>query len=218
MTDWKATLTSYGVAMTGSFHFVGTQGHQADQGLHFETYIDKDRITLFPGLLPSLAQDIALQAAQYSVDMVVGLALGAISLGQTVATILQKPFGFLTSDLKLRSAYQEAIQGKRIVLIEDIINTGWSTKQAAEVIQQAGGKVLAALCVWDRSTQLPPIQQPIHSLVRQSFPVWTLDLCLRNGPCARGVPIKRSPGHGRQLELLHKYASPPLQRTLHFVD
>ena len=92
------------------------------------------------------------------VDVVAGVATGAIAQGALVADVLNKPFIYIRSAAKghgLENLVEGVLEpGQKVVIIEDLISTGGSSLKAAEAVRAQGGEVLGMLAIFSYS--LPP--------------------------------------------------------------
>ena len=87
------------------------------------------------------------------IDAVVSPAMGGLIIGYEVARALKVPFMFLErvdGAFDLRRGFE--LTGKpRVVMIEDIVTTGLSSREAIAAIRAYGGRVVGAGCLIDRS-------------------------------------------------------------------
>jgi orotate phosphoribosyltransferase len=74
----------------------------------------------------------------------------------------------------------------RVVVIEDVVTTGGSTRETMEVVRQAGATVMAAGAIVDRSGGATPLDVPFQSLVALALPTYQPEACPL---CAQGVPV-----------------------------
>ena len=94
-----------------------------------------------------------LVAEIYSdVDVIAGVATGAIAQGALVADLLNKPFIYVRSSPKghgLENLIEGDMKpGQKVVVIEDLISTGGSSLKAVDAIRRAGGEVLGMLAIF----------------------------------------------------------------------
>jgi orotate phosphoribosyltransferase len=87
-------------------------------------------------------------------------------------------------DFKLdRLGFKKTVNGRKVWVVEDIATTGQSAKKTAEVIEAAGGKVIAFSFIWNRNPEavntstmgapvLSLITEPIQSYVATEHPMW----------------------------------------------
>jgi orotate phosphoribosyltransferase len=122
----------------------------------------------------------------FSADCVVGPAMGAITLAHEMARSLSKE-----TDKPVFRSYVEKKddgtmgfkkatfkQGSIVVLIEDVITTGISTRKTAEAVTQAGGKIIPiVLCLVNRSGQEVIDDRTVVSLISKDLPTWAPEKC-----------------------------------------
>lgn len=91
------------------------------------------------------------------VDVIAGVATGAIAQGALVADVLNKPFIYVRSSPKehgLENLIEGDLRpGQRVVIIEDLISTGGSSLKAAEAIRKSGSEVLGMLAIFSYGFQ-----------------------------------------------------------------
>ena len=63
----------------------------------------------------------------------------------------------------------------RVLMVEDIVTTGLSSRECIEAIQATGAKVAAAACLIDRSNGKARVGVPLIALARVNFPSWEAD-------------------------------------------
>ncbi|MDR0823083.1 MAG: orotate phosphoribosyltransferase [Endomicrobium sp.] len=145
-------------------------GHfKLSSGLHSDTYFQSALILQYPQEAEKLGAEIAslVQAANIQIDTVISPALGGLIIGQEVAR-----------SLKTRALFTERIDGKvmlrrgfkvekdeRILVVEDVITTGLSTREVIALIQSQGAKVAAVASLVDRSAGKVDFGVPKFSLL-----------------------------------------------------
>lgn len=198
-------LESLGAVLTG--HFIGTQGK------HLSAYVSKEVITRYPHHLRTLAKGLAMLASHYGVDVVVAPPMGALSLGTMVAEELQVEYAYLEPvnpsdrESKLtvkRLPFQEAVEGRRVGIVEDIIVSGKTSGRSIRGVRANGGKVAWLGCIWNRSESTARSLKVARliALVNRRLDELTRSECEKHGLCYHRVPINRKPGHGWEHELL----------------
>jgi orotate phosphoribosyltransferase len=116
---------------------------------------------------------------QYDAETVVSPAVGGIVVGQEVARHLRKRHIFVEKDgeggLVLRRGFVIR-PGEKIVVAEDVVTRGGRVQETIDIIRAAGGEVLAAGSIVDRSGgQLPDFGCPFHSLVKMTPETFAAD-------------------------------------------
>ena len=140
------------------FHAAGAlrRGHFVlSSGLHSPIFLQKNLVFMYPQrterLCSALADKIRAEAGQ--VDVVVSPAVGAIIPGYETARRLGVPAMYVEREggqLRFRRAFRLA-PGARVAVIEDVVSTGLSLRECVEAVRAAGGEVVCAACIVDRS-------------------------------------------------------------------
>jgi len=190
-------------------HFIGTQGDKPGLGLHMPEYFDSRTLVTQPKVIEELAQGIAYMLAKYKVDTIVGMPIGALTLGHEVAKALDANYAMAEkSDGALvihRSAFVQVVKGKRVALVEDTVCDGSTIRKGVKAVKDCGGNLVVIGGLINRGTTsseelgipfLTLINKPMYQISRQE--------CMANGQCAQKVPINRRPAHGHDLEKLVK--------------
>jgi len=139
-------------------------GHfELSSGLHSGTYVQCALVLQYPRFAERLGRALAALFSDTAIDAVVSPALGGVIIGQEVARALPDPKGgsgggvpamFVERDasgmMTLRRGF--ALRpGQRVLVVEDVWTTGGSTEQTIRVVEEAGGRVVAAGALIDRS-------------------------------------------------------------------
>lgn len=172
-------------------------------GYHGRLYVNPHMLLCYPSTIWRLAQDI-LDILPFEVtekvSAVVGPVTGGALLAHTLAGLLdgrrslaQPPclFAPLHCDpeigLRLRTAYAKRLEGRRVIIADDVRNTGKTLAHCAELVRKAGGEVLATVQIYDRMEAIVSLDVPNVALIEQPAP--------ENYPtpqcplCAAGVPL-----------------------------
>jgi len=136
------------------------RGHfRLTSGVHSGEYLQSAKVLAFPAYAEQLGRELAAKIRDLingvPVDTVVSPALGGIIIGHEVARALGARCLFTerdsaTNEMVLRRGF-ELTPGEQVVVIEDVITTGGSTKEVIRVVQNANASVLAAGSIIDRS-------------------------------------------------------------------
>lgn len=146
MSDVIQILKSIGAVMTDD-HFVYTSGK------HGEVYINKDALYPHTQMTSEVGKLFAEKAKDMDIDTVVAPALGGIILSQWIAYHLSEMkgkeiFGVYAEKMPDKTfaftrGYDQYVKGKKVLVIEDLTNTGGSVKKIVDVVRAAGGNVVA---------------------------------------------------------------------------
>ena len=172
-------------------------------GYHGRVYLNPHRIFRQPSLIWRLAQDlieILPDEIVLNTDVVAGPVLGGALLAHTLAGLLDgrrslshppTSFAPISEDSKgamlLRPFYQSVVKGKRVLLADDVRNTGETFGHAKAVIEHAGGTVIASAEICDRLESIVELGVPNFALTEYPAPEnHRVGECPM---CQAGVPI-----------------------------
>jgi orotate phosphoribosyltransferase len=179
-----ADFESTGALLTGHFRL--------SSGLHSDRYLQCARLLMFPQRAEAAGRELAALLAGFGAELVVSPALGGLIIGHEVARGLGVPFLFaerLEGRFTLRRGFHIE-PGSRAVVVEDVFTTGKSTREVIDVVNDAGGRVVAAGSIVDRGLPEDALPVPSRSLLMLWVPAWPEGECEL---CRRGIPLD-SPG------------------------
>lgn len=173
------------------------EGHfELSSGLHSPAYVQCALLLEDPRRARRVGRGLARLVASLRPAAVVSPALGGVVIGHEVAEALGLPFRFTERKdgrMTLRRGFRIA-PGERVVIVEDVVTTGKSTGEAAAVVRDAGGNVLAVGAVVDRTGGGDPFEMPFFSLIDLDLPSWApgeCPLCREGGSAEK--PGSRTP-------------------------
>ncbi len=155
-------------------------------GLHSDRYLQCALVLAQPGAAEQLGRELASKISRKP-DLVVSPAMGGLMIGHEVARALGVRHYFterVDGTMVLRRGFTLK-PGEKVVVAEDVVTTGKSTKEVFEVIRAAGAEVSGALSVVDRSEGKSNLGVPYAALWAVSVPAWKPEEC---PPCKAGVP------------------------------
>lgn len=162
-------------------------------GRHSDTYVQCARILQFPWYGDELGKALADAIRAYDVpDAIISPALGGVLIGYEVARHLNVPFLFAEraeGQLQLRRG-QRIEPGRRYWIVEDVLTTGSSVREVAEIVQRGRGTVTGCAAVVDRSQPELQFPWPKVAVLRLEIPSYEPDHCPL---CQAGVSLQ-SPG------------------------
>ena len=130
------------------------EGHfQLTSGLHSPQYFQCARVLQFPKYLHLLSGEIARHFEYNEVEVVLSPAIGGIVVGTEVGRMLGARTIFAErkdGKMELRRGF-EILPGERVLVVEDVVTTGGSTKEVIDLVNAAKGNLIGASCIVDRS-------------------------------------------------------------------
>ena len=149
-------------------------------GLRSSRYLQCARVLMDPKRGARLADAlVALLPTEVrsSIDVVVSPAMGGVIAGHEMGRALGVPAMFLerpTGTFELRRGF--ALEsGSRVLMMEDVVTTGLSSREAIAAIGAAGGEVVAAASLVDRSMGKADLGVPFYPLIRLDVPSYDAD-------------------------------------------
>ena len=164
------------------------EGHfQLSSGLHSNRYVQCARMLQYPEHASGACRELASRISQ-PVDVVVGPALGGVIVSYEIARFLGVRALFTERHdgrMKLRRGFA-MIPGERVLVVEDVVTTGLSAREAAEAVRAQGGEVIAFASLVDRSAGKADFGLPFYALMALEFTAHEPEQC---PGCAAGLPI-----------------------------
>lgn len=164
------------------------EGHfRLSSGLHSNGYLQSALVLQHPAHAETLGRALAALVAPHAATAVLSPALGGIVIGHEVARALGVRAVFAERQegaLTLRRGFTLG-PGDRLVVIEDVVTTGGSTRETIDVAKANGADVVAAGSIIDRSSGQSSVGVPYHALVTLSLPTWPEAECPL---CKQGLP------------------------------
>ncbi|MGN7930604.1 orotate phosphoribosyltransferase [Sphingopyxis sp. 22461] len=125
-----------------------------------ETYFDKYRFEADPALLRRVAAEM-IPLLPKDTEVLAGLELGGIPIATAISLATDLPAAFVRKEAKeygtCLAVEGGGVEGKRVVLIEDVITTGGAVADAAGLVEDAGAEVIGVVCAIWRGNGLPQI-------------------------------------------------------------
>jgi orotate phosphoribosyltransferase len=199
-------LRARALASLQEFEVLMLDGHfDYGNGYHGRVYLNPHRIFRQPSLIWQLGQDLIEVMPDdlvSSTDVVAGPVLGGALLAHTMAGLLDSrrslsrpptSFAPFSSDeegaLELRPFYRTVVAGRRVLLADDVRNTGKTYERAKAAIEHAGGEVVATAQICDRLEAIVDLGVPNFALTEypapENYPAGECPLC------RTGVPVTK---------------------------
>ena len=148
-------------------------------GLHSDRYLQSALVLQQPDIATKLCAALAESFQGQKIDAVIAPALGGVFVSHETARALGVRAIFaerVNGELTLRRGFSIA-PGERLLVVEDVITTGKSTKETIEVVKKAGGVAIAAASLVDRSGGTAEIGIPYRALVTLTVPAYQPESC-----------------------------------------
>ena len=149
-------------------------------GLRSGKYLQCARVLMDGARAERLARALAAKLPadiRERIDVVVSPAMGGVIIGHEMGRALGRPAIFLerpTGTFELRRGF--ALEpGQRVLMVEDVVTTGLSSREAIAAAGAAGGEVIAEAALVDRSSGNADLGVPFHPLIRIDVPTYDAD-------------------------------------------
>ena len=149
-------------------------------GLRSAKYLQCARVLMDPKRASRLAEALVSKIPSpiaKSIDIVVSPAMGGIIIGHEMgralgveALFVERPDGIFA----LRRGFELA-KGQRVLMVEDVVTTGLSSREAIKAIESAGGSVIAASSLVDRTGGTVDLGVPYFPLIAIDVPTYSAD-------------------------------------------
>ncbi|MDA5194263.1 orotate phosphoribosyltransferase [Govanella unica] len=154
------------------------EGHfLLSSGLHSPVYLQCARVMMDARrgeILCKALADTVRAGLKEKIDLVVAPAMGGILVGYELGRQLGVPTIFaerVEGTFTIRRGFSIP-DGAKILLSEDIVTTGLSSRECINVVRKHGGDVVAAACLIDRSNGRADVGVPLFSLTRLDVPAY----------------------------------------------
>jgi orotate phosphoribosyltransferase len=178
--DLPALLRETGALLTGHFRL--------SSGLHSPGYVQCARLLEHPRNAKAIGEALAAKLRDAGARKIVSPALGGVIIGYTVAEALELPFVFTERKdgvMTLRRGFGIE-EGEPVTIVEDVVTTGKSTRETADVVQAQGGRVVAFASILNRSGKENPFDARYESLMMLALDTHHEASCPL---CAAGVAL-----------------------------
>ncbi|KAI95501.1 Orotate phosphoribosyltransferase [Rhodomicrobium udaipurense JA643] len=196
LTD-EAVLTEFrdaGALLEG--HFVLSSGN------HSTAYLQCARVLMdakrAERLCAALAGKIRAAGLADGIDLVVSPAMGGVVVGYEMGRQLGLPaifFERVDGVFALRRGFRIE-PGQRCIMVEDVVTTGLSSRECIEAAEAAGGTVVAAASLVDRSGGRAKLPVPFVPLIRLDIPIFPPDQIPAS---VKGIPAVKPGSRGLKV-------------------
>jgi len=198
-------LRRQALANLREFEVLMVDGHfDYGNGYHGRVYLNPHRVFRQPSLIWRLAQDlidVLPESVVATAEVVAGPVMGGALFAHTVAGLLDgrrslslpatafAPLALDGSEPSIRSFYHSVVAGKRVLIVDDVRNTGKTLEKAKRVLEDAGATVIATAQIYDRLESIVDLGVPNIALAEYRAPD---NVLAENCPqCRSGAPITK---------------------------
>ena len=149
-------------------------------GLRSPRYLQCARVLMDPARAERLARALADKLPEDlrgEIEAIVSPAMGGVIIGHEMGRALGKPAMFLErpqGTFELRRGF-DLPPGTKVLMVEDVVTTGLSSREAIEAVRNAGGDVIAEAALVDRSAGRADLGIPFIPLIRIDVPAYEAD-------------------------------------------
>jgi orotate phosphoribosyltransferase len=165
------------------------EGHfRLTSGLHSDRYLQSALVLQYPEFAQALGSALAERTRHLQPTVVLSPALGGIVIGQEVGRALGVRSIFAERQdgtLMLRRGFSLE-PSDRVLVVEDVITTGGSTRETAVVAEAQGALVAGAAAIIDRGSDPARLNLPLQTLVRLEVPTYKPESCPL---CKKGIEV-----------------------------
>src|SRR5690348_3608244 len=151
------------------------EGHfRLTSGLHSPGYMQCALVLAHPREAEALGAELASRVRSLGATVVLSPALGGIVIGQEVGRALDVRAIFAERQdgvLVLRRGFTLS-RDDRVLVVEDVVTTGKSTRETIDVARAAGAQVVGAAAIIDRSGGEQNLDVPFHALATIALPTY----------------------------------------------
>ncbi|MCK8827755.1 orotate phosphoribosyltransferase [Natroniella acetigena] len=167
------------------------EGHfKLSSGLHSDQYLQCAQVLQHPIHAQKLAEGLAAKFTDLEIDLVVGPAMGGVTLAYAVGLAMEQKTIFTEreeGEMTLRRGFQINPDDK-ILVVDDVLTTGKSVREVIEVIEQNGAELAAVGTLVDRSNGQVDFGVPTESMLAVDVKTYEPDECPM---CEQGLKIDK---------------------------
>lgn len=193
MTDDEVLAEFRGAEALLEGHFI------LSSGLRSPLYLQCARVLMDPARAERLCRALVEKLPEWvrrETSAVVSPAMGGVIVGYEMARAMgcesmfvERPQG----SFELRRGFR-LTPGQNVLMMEDVVTTGLSSREAIQAIEAAGGNVIAAACLIDRSNGAADVGVPLYPLVRLEVPSYAADAL---PPALAAIPAVKPGSRGQ---------------------
>lgn len=173
------TLKEVGALLEG--HFL------LSSGKHSNRYCQCAKLLQYPDKSAKVLKVVADKLKDVDFDIIVGPAMGGVVVSYELARQTGKPGIFAERQdgkMTIRRGF-EIKKGQKAIISEDVITTGKSFLEVANIIKELGGEVVGIICIVDRRAEGVEVDYPLYSAVKLDIKSYEKEECPM---CKEGTP------------------------------
>ncbi|AKA71762.1 orotate phosphoribosyltransferase [Clostridium scatologenes] len=173
------TLKEVGALLEG--HFL------LSSGKHSNRYCQCAKLLQYPDKAAKVLKVVADKLKDVDFDIIVGPAMGGVVVSYELARQTGKPGIFAERQdgkMTIRRGF-EIKKGQKAIISEDVITTGKSFLEVANIIKELGGEVVGIICIVDRRAEGVEVDYPLYSAVKLDIKSYEKEECPM---CKEGTP------------------------------
>jgi len=144
------------------------EGHfKLSSGLHSNQYLQCAQVLQYPVYAQELAEGLADKFKDVEIDVVVGPAMGGVTLAYAVGLALEKKTIFTEREngkMTLRRGFR-LNEGDKVLVVDDVLTTGKSINEVIEVLNETGAELVAVGTLVDRRSKEINFEVPTESML-----------------------------------------------------
>jgi orotate phosphoribosyltransferase len=180
--DILSLFTKHSALLAGHFRL--------SSGLHSEKYLQCALVLQYPDVAEKLSRELAGKFSKDKIDVVIGPALGGVTLAYEMARTIGVR-GLFTERQEGKMVLRRGFsieKGESVLVIEDVVTTGGSTKEVIEVVRSLGGKVVGVGSIIDRGSEIIDFGVPFHALAKVKIDTFEEKNCAL---CKKNIPVTK---------------------------
>ena len=156
------------------------EGHFVlSSGLHSDKYVQCAQLLSKPNKAKEICLSLADKIKENfkSIDLIVSPAMGGVVIGYEIGRILDKETIFaerVNGKFELRRGFKIK-KNQKILIVEDVITTGKSSLECADMLNKLNGNVIGYACIIDRSNDKSLIKKSFVSQIKIEIPTYNKD-------------------------------------------
>jgi len=166
------------------------KGHfRLTSGLHSNEYLQSALVLQHPAYAEKLGREMAAQLPR--AELVASPAIGGLIIGHEVARAMEARFIFAERDAAGKMTLRRGFSlrpGETVVVVEDVVTTGGSTREVIDLLRAAGAQVVGAGSIMDRSGGRVDLGVPRVALETLNVVSWQPEECPL---CKQGLPVEK---------------------------